>query len=145
MSVTISAYKRWSVRLYLQLFVGGPMSYCVFLCLRMLVSNRYFVVFVFVLLPVSLNCPFLIARSVFYNVYLFCFSSCCQFLWIVHSWLPVRSSITFICKSNKRYRIPNGQSRMDNSEKLATWRKTKQINVIEYRTGNQEWTIQRNW
>ena len=49
------------------------------------------------MLPVSLNCPFLIARSVFYNVYLFCFSSCCQFLWIVHSWLPVRYSITFIC------------------------------------------------
>jgi hypothetical protein len=48
-------------------------------------------------------------------------------------------------KTNKRYRIPNGQSRMDNSEKLATLRKTKQINVIEYRTGNQKWTIQRNW
>ena len=30
MSVAISAYKRYSVRLYLKLFVGGLMSYCVF-------------------------------------------------------------------------------------------------------------------
>jgi len=49
------------------------MSYCVFLCLRMLVSNIYFVVFfvlfVFILLPVSLNCPFLIAPLVFSYIY----------------------------------------------------------------------------
>ena len=35
-------------------------------------------------LPVSLDCPFLIAPS------------CCQFLWIVHSWSPLRFSLTFI-------------------------------------------------
>ena len=53
------------------------------------------VLFVFVLclvypmLPVSLDCPFFIAPQ-------FCLSSscvlctkCCQFLWIVHSWLPL--------------------------------------------------------
>ena len=35
------------------------------------VSNTFCVVFLFcVLLPVSLDCPFLIARSVFSNVYL---------------------------------------------------------------------------
>jgi hypothetical protein len=33
MSVTISALKRYSVRLYLQLFVGGLMSYLRYLCL----------------------------------------------------------------------------------------------------------------
>ena len=33
MSVTISAYKRCSVRPYLQLFVGGFMSYLRYLCL----------------------------------------------------------------------------------------------------------------
>jgi hypothetical protein len=33
MSVTISAYNRCSVRLYLQLFVGGSMSYLRSLCL----------------------------------------------------------------------------------------------------------------
>jgi len=40
----------------------------------MVVSNTYcvvFVLFVLVLLPVSLDCPFLIAPSVFSNVYLY--------------------------------------------------------------------------
>jgi len=46
-------------------------------CLRTVVSNTYCVVFLFCLfhpvyptLPVSLDCPFLIAPSVFSNVYL---------------------------------------------------------------------------
>jgi hypothetical protein len=67
MSGTISALKRCSVRLYLQLLVGWLMSYlrylcllahsgvqhilcCVFICLRL----------VFAMLPVSLNCPFIV-------------------------------------------------------------------------------------
>ena len=70
MSVTISALKRCSVRLYLQLFVGGFMSYLqkhvlICVCLRIVVSNTYCVVFLFVficlvhpMLPVSLDCPF---------------------------------------------------------------------------------------
>jgi len=47
-----------------------------YLCLRIVVSNKYCVVFLFILclvchaLPVSLNCPFLIALSVFSEVYL---------------------------------------------------------------------------
>jgi hypothetical protein len=68
-----------------------------------------FVLFVFVyqMLPVSLDCPFLTAPSVFSNVYLSCvpyvasFSGlpifdcpfgiqCCQFLWIAHFLLPLR-------------------------------------------------------
>jgi hypothetical protein len=101
------------------------MSYLRYLCFyaysgvqRILWCGFYcFVLFVFVLclvypmLPVSLDCPFLIATSVFSNVYiqynpfivLFCLSSscvlctqCCQFLWIVHFWLPLRYSLTFI-------------------------------------------------
>jgi hypothetical protein len=55
--------------------------------------------------PFSLDCPFLIALSVFANDYLFCLSlscvlctQCCQFLLIE----------------------PKEQSRMDNPEKLAT-------------------------
>ena len=51
------------------------------------------------MLPVSLNCSFLIAPS----VYLFCLSSswvlcaqCYQFLSIVHSWLPLQFSLTFV-------------------------------------------------
>ena len=67
-----------------------------------------FVWFVFVLclvypiLSVSLVCPLLIAPSVFSNVYLFGLSSssvlctqCCQFLWFVHSCLPLRIVLTF--------------------------------------------------
>ena len=51
------------------------------------------------MLPVSLDCPFLIAPSVFSNVYLSCVlcTLCCQFLWIVHFWLPLRFSLMFIC------------------------------------------------
>ena len=48
--------------------------------------------------PVSLDCSLLIAPSVFYDVYLSCVlcSICGQFLWIVHCWLPLRCSLTFI-------------------------------------------------
>jgi hypothetical protein len=65
--------KRCSVRLYLQLFVGVLVSYL--RCLRIVVSNTYCFCFVFLrrvylMLPVSLVCPFLIAPSVFSNVYL---------------------------------------------------------------------------
>ena len=54
-------------------------SYVICVCLRIVVSNTYCVVFLFCLssscvpypmLPVSIYCPFLIAPSVFSNVYL---------------------------------------------------------------------------
>ena len=50
-SITISAYKRCSVRLYLQLFVGRLMSYLRFLCLlaHSGVQCTFWCVFVFVL------------------------------------------------------------------------------------------------
>jgi hypothetical protein len=80
MSVTISALKRCSVRLYFQLFIGALLSYFCYLYLFVIVSNTYCVVFcvvlVFVLclvcsmLPVYLDCLFLNAPSVFSNVYL---------------------------------------------------------------------------
>jgi len=82
MSVTISAYKRNLIRLYLQLFVGRIMSYLCYLCLLVyiVVSNRccvvYFVLFVLVfcfvypMVLISLDCPFWIAPSVYSNVYL---------------------------------------------------------------------------
>ena len=63
------------------------MSYLHVICVyvRVVVSNTYCVVFfcfvflrfVYPLLPVSLDCPFLISPLVFSNVYL-------QFLWIAH-------------------------------------------------------------
>ena len=43
------------------------------------------------MLPLSLDCPFLIASTVFSHVYL-----CCHCLWIVHSWLPLQFPLTFI-------------------------------------------------
>jgi hypothetical protein len=60
MSVTISAYKRCLVRFYLQLFVGGLMSYIRYLCL-------------FVYSGVQMCC--VVLRLVCHW---------CQFLWIVH-------------------------------------------------------------
>ena len=69
----------------------------VFVCLRR--------IYVCPILPVSLDCPFLIAPVVFSNVYLFAclrriyvlYALSCQCLWIVHSWLPLLFSLTFIC------------------------------------------------
>ena len=54
---------------------------------------------VYPMLPVSLDCPFLIAPSVFSNVYLSCVlcTLCCQFLWIFLFWLSLPYSLTFIC------------------------------------------------
>ena len=43
------------------------------------------------MLPLSLDCPFLIAPTVFSHVYL-----CCHCLWIVHSWLPLQFPLTII-------------------------------------------------
>jgi hypothetical protein len=61
---------------------------------------RVFVLFlVCPMLPVSLACLFFFAPSVFSNVYLSCVLcvQCYQFLWVVHSSLPLQFSLTFIC------------------------------------------------
>jgi hypothetical protein len=49
-SVTISAWKRRSVRLYLQLFVGGRMSYLLYLCLFAYSGVQHILCCVFVFL-----------------------------------------------------------------------------------------------
>jgi hypothetical protein len=51
---------------------------------------------VYSMLTVPLDCPFLIAHSVFSNVYLSCVlcTQCWQYLWIVHSWSLPRFSLT---------------------------------------------------
>ena len=58
-----------SVGLYLQLFVGGFMSYLRYLCLFAYNGVQHILCCVFVLLslmsPISLDCSFLIAPSVF--------------------------------------------------------------------------------
>ena len=69
----------YKVRLYLRWFVG-LMTYFRYLCyLRIMVSNIYCVVF---LLCLSSSCVL--------------YTQCCQFLWIVHVWLPLRYYLTFI-------------------------------------------------
>jgi len=58
----------------LQLFVGGLMAYLCCVCLHIVVSNTYCVMFllclVYPMLLVSLDCHFLIAPAVFSNIYL---------------------------------------------------------------------------
>ena len=78
MSVTISTLKRCSVRFYRQLFVGGCMSYLHYLCLLAYSGVHHILCCVFVLF--------------FFILCTICF----QFLWIIHFWLPLRFSLTFI-------------------------------------------------
>ena len=69
--------KRCSVRLYLQLFIGGLVSYLRYLYLFAVVTH---IVLCFLLcLSSCVLC-----------------TQCCQFLWIVHFWFPHRYSLTFI-------------------------------------------------
>jgi hypothetical protein len=79
MSVTISAYIQYSVRLY-SLLPGVYMRAIVFVC-DIGVSNTYYVVFLFVF--------------VFYGVFILC-RVYIMFLWIVYFWLPLWYSLTFI-------------------------------------------------
>ena len=57
---------------YLCLFVGGHMSYLRYLCLFAGSGVQHILCCIFVVLfPISLDCPFLIALSVFSKVYLY--------------------------------------------------------------------------
>ena len=71
-----------------------------------LIALRFSLTFI---LPVSLDCPLLIAPSVFFDVYLpvsldcsflialrFSLTLICQCLWIVHYWMHLPFSLTFI-------------------------------------------------
>ena len=78
MSVAISAWKICSIRLCLQLFVGGLMSYLRCLCLFAHSGVQHILCCAFVL--------FFFVLSALY----------CWFLWIVHFWLTIRCSLTFI-------------------------------------------------
>ena len=71
----MTAWKQCSVCFYLQLFVGGLVSYLCYLCLLAGGGIQHMLCCVFLrivypMLPVSLDFPFLIAPLVFYNVYL---------------------------------------------------------------------------
>ena len=69
MPVTMFAYKRYSVRLYLQLL----MSYLRYLCLwcpTHILLGFLWGFFLRLMLPFSLDCPFLISSSVLSKIYL---------------------------------------------------------------------------
>ena len=77
-----------------------PMSLdCSFLITPSVFSNVYLCCVLCAQCFQCLDCSFLITSSVFFNVYLSCVlcAQCFQCLWIVHSWLPHRFSLTFIC------------------------------------------------
>ena len=78
----LMSYLGCSVRLYLQLFVGGLMSYL-----------RY-LLFVYSGVQHILVCVIVLFFFVLCTLY-------CQFLWIVHFWLPLRYSLTFIYSNIK--------------------------------------------
>ena len=73
--------KQCSVRFYLQLFVGGCMSYLRYLCVFAHRGVKHILCCVFALL-----------------VFVLC-TQCCKFLWIVHSWWPIWFSLTFIYRT----------------------------------------------
>ena len=69
------SYLGCSVRLYLQLFVGGLMSYLRYLWLFAYSDIQHILSFVrlrlmYPMLPISLDCSFVIALLLFSNIYL---------------------------------------------------------------------------
>ena len=78
LTIMISISKRSSFRLYLPLFVGRLMFYLHYLCLFAHNGVQHTLCCVFVLF-----------------FFVLCIL-CCQFLWIVHFWLPLQYSLTFI-------------------------------------------------
>jgi hypothetical protein len=79
-------------------YVASFSGLYIFDCPFGVLKHLFILCLVYPILPVSLDCTLLIAPSVFSNVYLSCVlcTLCCQFLWIVHYWLPLRCSLTFI-------------------------------------------------
>jgi hypothetical protein len=71
--------KRYSGRLYLQLFVWGCISYLRYLCLFAYSGVQHIV------------CCGLFLHLVH--------SVCCQFLWIIIFWVPLQYYVTFICNN----------------------------------------------
>ena len=78
MSGTISAWNDVRFRLYLQLLIAGLTSYLRFSCLFADSGVQHILCCVFVLF-----------------FFVLC-ALCCQCLWIVHCWLPLRWSLKFI-------------------------------------------------
>jgi hypothetical protein len=89
------------------------------------------------MLSVSLDCIFLIAPLILSDVYLSCVlcTLSCQFLWIVHFWLPLWYSLTFICPVScvpyvVKGAITNGQSR--ESDNIGYTRHKTGLSICDY-------------
>jgi hypothetical protein len=80
-------------------YVASFSGLYIFDCLFGILWRLFLLCLVYPMLSDSPDCIFLIAPLVFSNVYLSCVlcTLCCQFLWIVHLWLPLWYSLTFIC------------------------------------------------
>jgi hypothetical protein len=78
-SIIIYLFVVMFISIITYLFVGGLMFYLRYLCL---------------LAHSSVQC---ILRCVFVLLFFVLCTQCCQFLWIVYLWLPLRYSLTFIC------------------------------------------------
>lgn len=126
-SATVSVWKRYSIRLDPKLFVRGLMSYLCHSCLftycdiqhimtkwvtwRVSYMRQEVITHLLRLALPQICGGVRLAHFVFsflcFDVFL-CFvcllsvrilgAQCCQFFWIVHSWIPLRVSLTFILK-----------------------------------------------
>jgi hypothetical protein len=67
--------------------VASVSGLSILVCPFNFLQGLFVMCFVYPMLPVSLDCPFLFAPSVFSKVYLSCVLciQCCQCLWIVHA------------------------------------------------------------
>ena len=99
--VMISAYKRCSIRVYLQVFVGGLMSYLCYLYLFTYSGTKH-ILTIWVTWRVSYKeqeLPCFLVRFVLLIFTAFCVvlcAQCCQCLWIVHSSLPLQLSLKYL-------------------------------------------------
>ena len=80
-------------------YVASFFKLSIFDCPFGILSHLFVLCLVYPMVTVSLDCPFVIAPSVFSSIYLSCVlcTLCCQFLWIFHFCLSLRYSLTFIC------------------------------------------------
>ena len=93
------SYLGCSVRLYLQLFVGGLVLFRMFSSsLPPVVCRRVHALFTLFVFVSAQWCPTHIVQCPLFCLSLSCVmcTQYCQFLWIVHSLLPLRFSLMFI-------------------------------------------------
>ena len=89
--VVLSVIVFWFVFTSSCLYKGACLIYINCVCLRILMSNTYYVLFLF--------------------CFVLFFSSCCYFLWVVLYWLPQRYSVSFIIMKQTQFNNHNAYAR----------------------------------